>query len=464
MMRTFGRLSMTRAQAARAFGRRSAARFRLPLYALSRYPWPTQRSPRFVFVVLLARWLTNKAAKEKALSAGRRSSPRRREAMRRQAAGLHIAGRSTRSTMRRQTSRIAKTLRVSARVAPATPARLLSERRITARATARRTIAYRRVAPSYPAIALQGATVPSREVVKRRWLRRDRVWRQVETRFVERTARAMFVAIAPPPSRATNEVRAWRSPRSAAHVVMQSARRRREAAPRRADASRRRVAMIARSTHRSHMLTNLRSVKSLVLSSTLRPVQPHRTASDAGIVGATHAARDVFERPKYRLKRTDRTTAASFARYSGRLVAAAGTHDIVHRAESSRRRLLIKRSGSTVRERTLAIPARYESVARPTMIVRQRIEPAGSRQDTTAGTRQAQSSQRSRGGSWSHQDGRSDNRSPRPPAVEEVRRILIPLLQETLFSERTMGRLANGVASDIDRRDSVERYRKTGGR
>lgn len=54
--------------------------------------------------------------------------------------------------------------------------------------------------------------------------------------------------------------------------------------------------------------------------------------------------------------------------------------------------------------------------------------------------------------------------SQRVPPVEEVRRILIPLLKETLFSEGTMGRLTEGVATGVERRHSVEHYRKTGGR
>jgi hypothetical protein len=98
------------------------------------------------------------------------------------------------------------------------------------------------------------------------------------------------------------------------------------------------------------------------------------------------------------------------------------------------------------------------------MIVRQRTESASSREQAAKEAPQAQAVHDARTGSASHQDDRSGNRSARAPAIEEVRRILIPLLQETLFSERTMGRLANGVVSDIDRRDSVERYRKTGGR
>jgi hypothetical protein len=54
--------------------------------------------------------------------------------------------------------------------------------------------------------------------------------------------------------------------------------------------------------------------------------------------------------------------------------------------------------------------------------------------------------------------------SQRVPPVEEVRRILIPLLKETLFTEGTMGRLTDGVVTGVERRHSVEHYRKTGGR
>jgi hypothetical protein len=98
------------------------------------------------------------------------------------------------------------------------------------------------------------------------------------------------------------------------------------------------------------------------------------------------------------------------------------------------------------------------------MIMRQRTESQSPREHATVGARQAQTTQGSRTRLAPHESDGPRNRSPRPQAAEEMRRILIPLLQETLFSERTMGRLANGVVSEVDRRDSVEQYRKTGGR
>ncbi|TAM54766.1 MAG: hypothetical protein EPN57_04495 [Paraburkholderia sp.] len=58
----------------------------------------------------------------------------------------------------------------------------------------------------------------------------------------------------------------------------------------------------------------------------------------------------------------------------------------------------------------------------------------------------------------------SATQSQNMPVAEAVRRILIPLLQDTLFSQSTVGRLANGVLTEADRRDSAEQYRKSGGR
>lgn len=494
MIRAFSRLSMRRAQAARAFGRRSAARFRLRLYAPSGYPWPTQRSPKFVFAVLLARWLTNRTVKERALSAERRSRQPRREAMRRQLTASHTAGRSKRSTPQRHTSLAAKTLRVPARAISARSARPLAERRIADHATSRGAIAYRRVAPSDRAIASWRATVAPREVVKTRWLGRDRISREVETRFIERSARAVFVAVAAPRSGVRNDGRVWRSPQRAIHVMTQSARRRRESAvPHRADASRRRVAMIARSAHRAHTLTNRRSVNAFVSSSRsgprhnerrradrgkreatrllihervlkLKPVQIHRIALGARIARAMSAPRTDLVRAQNRRGRADISALRFSPRRIGGPHIAAVSRPPVHRHASPQRRFLAEQSVSSPQDRAVVTLARYESVVRPAMIVRQRIESASSREQAEKGARQAHTVDDSRTGAASYQDDRSDNRPARPPAIEEVRRILIPLLQETLFSERTMGRLANGVVSDIDRRDSVERYRKTGGR
>lgn len=63
----------------------------------------------------------------------------------------------------------------------------------------------------------------------------------------------------------------------------------------------------------------------------------------------------------------------------------------------------------------------------------------------------------------------NDTRQPEASANEEAhltaaRRVLLPLLQEMLWSERTTGQLTNGVMGEIGRRNSAEQYRKTGGR
>lgn len=493
MMRRFDRLSMTRAQAAHAFWRRSTVRFRMRSYALSDYPWPTQRSPRLVFAVLAARWLTNYAAKERAKSAGRRSGQPRRDAMRRRSATSHAAGRSTRGTVRRPALSTAKTLRVSARVASRNPVRTIVERRVPDLATFRRKIAYRRVALPDRAISFQRAAAAPSEVVRTRWLGHDRISREVETRFVERSSRTVFIATAAPRPATTNDARAWRSRQRAARVVAQSDRRSRDTAVvRRVDAPLRRVAMIARSAYRADTLMHRRSVDSFVSSSreapryskrlsddsrrsqarqplihervlTLRPVQIHRMASAAPIVRVTQAPRAGLARPHYRWRRTHLNALRFFPCYSDTQPAADVVCRPVYRNASTRRRFLIERSISSPRNHAVALTS-YDCPARPAMIVRQRTESTSSREQATPGGRQAHTTQDPRTRPTLHESARSDNRSPRPPAAEEVRRILIPLLQETLFSEWTMGRLANGVVSEVDRRDSVERYRKSGGR
>ena len=465
MIRGFDRLSKRRAQAARAFWYRSATRFRLRLYGLSGYPWATQRTPRLVFAVRVARWLMNCAAKERARSTERRSRQPRREPMRLQMATSHVAGRATRGTALRQTASVAKTLRISHRGASLRPAWPPAERRITARTTSRQMFAYRRVARSDRSIAFRHAIVAPRVVVKTRWLSRDRISREVEARFVERSARAVFVVSAMPRSVVANDARAWQSPRGAGHAVTQPARRRRELAlPRRNDASRRRMAAIVRSPNRAHELTNRQLLNSFASLPKFRALRVHKNTSGSPIVRPRCSAPTGFSRMGYRLRRAGHSASLSFARRSERhSIAAVAGHTVRH-AASSRRRTLIGRSVSSAREHTVVALARYESIAKPPMIVQRRSKLEATRAETTAKARQAQSAHYSHAGSWSNEERRSDNRSQRPPAIEEVRRILIPLLQETLFSERTMGRLANGVVSDIDRRDSVERYRKSGGR
>jgi hypothetical protein len=45
-----------------------------------------------------------------------------------------------------------------------------------------------------------------------------------------------------------------------------------------------------------------------------------------------------------------------------------------------------------------------------------------------------------------------------------VRRTLVPLLQEMVFSDHAIGRLSSGVAAEMTRHDSAEQYRRSGGR
>jgi hypothetical protein len=100
------------------------------------------------------------------------------------------------------------------------------------------------------------------------------------------------------------------------------------------------------------------------------------------------------------------------------------------------------------------------------LIVRQRAALNGLREQTAAAPRRAYMAREPRriSAPLPPPSEQTQVGSQRIPPVEEVRRILIPLLKETLFSEGTMGRLTDGVVTGVERRHSVEHYRKTGGR
>ncbi|HEX7683705.1 MAG TPA: hypothetical protein VF446_09250 [Trinickia sp.] len=98
------------------------------------------------------------------------------------------------------------------------------------------------------------------------------------------------------------------------------------------------------------------------------------------------------------------------------------------------------------------------------LILRHRAEAASAREEPMlrASEYSPNDPRGERGGAYPSERGEA--RPQRAPAVEEVRRILIPLMEQALFSAGTMGRLTDGVISGVDRRDGVERYRKSGGR
>lgn len=66
--------------------------------------------------------------------------------------------------------------------------------------------------------------------------------------------------------------------------------------------------------------------------------------------------------------------------------------------------------------------------------------------------------------SGAYQEEPAHNGSPSEPIITAARRLLLPLVQETVFSERAISRLASGVMARLDRSESAEAYRKSGAR
>jgi hypothetical protein len=87
-----------------------------------------------------------------------------------------------------------------------------------------------------------------------------------------------------------------------------------------------------------------------------------------------------------------------------------------------------------------------------------------SRAARTAHANPVDAAARSQSESAWHVRGRPDQRGGNEPTMAAARGILLPLLQEVLWSDATTGRLASGVMTELDRRDSAEQYRKSGGR
>lgn len=101
---------------------------------------------------------------------------------------------------------------------------------------------------------------------------------------------------------------------------------------------------------------------------------------------------------------------------------------------------------------------------RARMTVRRRAALDDSRAARTAHANPVDAAARSQSESAWHVRGRPDQRGGNEPTMAAARGILIPLLQEVLWSDATTGRLASGVMTELDRRDSAEQYRKSGGR
>lgn len=488
------------------FWRRARARLLLRSPSLSSYPWPMQFKPRFVFAVLLTRAQRPQPMQERAKSAGRR---RGHKALQRQA---QPTGNVTRRLADGARPRAAFARESMSAPALASIRVFKTTQIVAARAAAGSTTARR--AAWRPSAR---ATRPVQAGVARRARHegsRLRPRRQASTRFVAQRALAVLnpapaarwpvgareapvrrVAVweRTRPAPATGTARKGRLPVWSAHPDLVSVierhvhvehRRAMTAAGQRVGADslrslrpfapsasasreaprfrgRERAGVAARSSSADPLRERVRTVETVraCWPGPAAVVKRAQRAVRSGALSPTAAPRRVrvsVTRPARTVHGSRRAdgNAATFAR-----------NRIRHTGSARRQRFVFarqrpqQRGGDRERLRT-----RERFAERLPLVLRQRAMTAGLREPQQVSPRQAVVMRESRRNVPQSPSEPSAVQSKPAPVVEEVRRILIPLLQETLFSQGTMGRLANGVVTEVDRRDSAEQYRKSGGR
>ncbi len=506
MLRNPKRLSLFRARAAYGFWRRSRARLLLRSHRLSSYPWPMQFRPRFVFAVVLTRGQRPQAMQERARSAGRR---RGHKALQREAKTSRKANRPRLADGLRPRAGFAQK---SMSAPPLVSIRVFKPTQVfTARAAAGSTTAAHAAwrPPARAARSVQAAVA----LRARHDGFRHRSQRQASTRFV---AQRMLAAGNPTPAvrwpAAMREAPVWRAPVTERPRQAPVACRTRYLPV--SSVHRNSVSVIERHVHVQHRRAvsgaerrvgtdGLRSFRPFTPSAS-----PSRMASSfnrherAGVSARSPSVGPLGERirtvasvPARRLAPTAVVTRAQRSAHSEAPPLAAvprrlraGVTRPAGIAQGSRRadgRATAALAHSRVRQAALATRQRFafapeapqrrrgdwgrlrkreRLVEGGALVLRQPAVTAGLRELQQAAPRQAFVMRESRRAIAPGPSEPSEASSQRAPVVEEVRRILIPLLHETLFSEGTMGRLANGVVTEVDRRDSAEQYRKSGGR
>ncbi len=517
------RLPLFRVHAAWAYWRRSNARPRWRSYGLSRYPWPLQLAPRFVFAVFPARRPLHQAMWGRTQSAGRRrmntTLQRRAEASKLARAPRLAEGPGRGTALVRKGGRAAAVAAQRVRKPP----QAFRARRTTRFARAPGALERARARMRAPQAAV--ATSPRRARLRDFG---DRLSSHSGARFVAQDRRAA-PGRAPARSRqilmrgAADPRARGRSGDPTARLLGHAQQRRSAAAmERRTEEAQRRPMVSAPRSYRFDRLRNRRAFDSVV--SLLRAV-PRRSKGERVVDSARSATRRSIRECVLMIFRRDRAVAteavrfrrdrfvangsvrpnraavipavkrardrasprvATFANASHavRAIAArvAGTtrtslgrerrtvvafaQRLVRRTASSRRQRFIFARQRPQRYRSAFGGARHrgEHIAEPSpLVLRQHAGSARSADRQRAAPRQAFVVREPRRAI----PASSNEPAPQPqsvPVIEEVRRILIPLLQDTLFSQGTMGRLADGVLTEAGRRDSAEQYRKSGGR
>jgi hypothetical protein len=507
MLHISKRLSLFRTHAGHGFWRRS--RLLLRSHSLSSYPWPMQFKPRFVFAVLLTRGPHSQAMQERAKSAGRR---RGHKALQRQAPATRTANMPRLAD--RSQSRVAFAQKSMSAPAIATVRAIKAPQVLTARPAAGSTITAHAAPRAHGPARATRPTQTAVALGARRDGFRRRPRRQASTRFVAQRAVA---AVNPTPAMRWRAVMREATPVRRAAITAQTRQAAARAGTRQVpvvSAHRNFVSVIERHVHVLHRRAargtvrgdeidrvgsrrpftpaasssrkafpvsrreraggSARSPSPALLRErivTVGSVPAYRPAQAAVVTRAQRSARSVVAPPTavatpIRTGITSPTRIAHRSRRAhGDTVASRAHSRIRHPAFARRQRFVFARERSPQRSSGLGrLRGREHPGQELSLALRQRAGTAGLREQQRAAPRQAFVVRESR---RANPPGPSEpsTTGPQPaPVVEEVRRILIPLLQETLFSQGTMGRLASGVVTEVDRRDSAEQYRKSGGR
>lgn len=488
MLRTFESLLMSRAHATPAFWRSTGVRFCRRLHGLSRYPWPTQWRPRFVFAVLPERWRTDRVWAERAPFSERTPlrEARQREAVASKRSLVAVAASPGKALGVRAMSMPPRARAPSRAARPATGLALAHVMSVGERPsrenerTVMRRVGVARAPMDAPRemAAVRGVRAQPQRARFVTQVPAARSFPRLERPFERRGARQARVArgrvVSPRRGMAQSVVRAWRHRRhEQADSMAATARQAMGAARLHIGVSDEKSSTVAQGRHRRH---GLQSDVMPRRKAHGNDGHPRRIGGTARTLPASPRKRiRSFKLTRYdanevslRVRRAGREGPAIVAkllpgrrslRRSDRIAVAAIVRRTVRRGVSQRRRVSIAAHSRQVWRDT---GIRTSSPAR--MIWRQPTAMAGSSNPATAASTHANGVHDSYGWPKSSQAVRSGDGTSSESTIAAARRIMVPLVEETLFSARTIAQLARDVVMQIDRRDSVELYRKSGGR
>lgn len=453
MLKHFPRSFEARVPAVLRYWRGAAARARPAILGLQRYARPRQFSPRFVLAIMPSRWRFYQAAPDRASSLG--SAVARTRALKR---AVEAKASTIVATPASSTARSSRTVTSSPSLrAAADTARAHSEQTVALPSPLRVAVSATRVMEAVGAAPVRRARAPLRSVVRSR--------ATPASPQIEGPVRAALAREERATSRSVVRSRVRdRPPRASlpAHASRRFLERilRISSAPAQTPApdvsprasswnssSRRRIAVPTVSSTAQHPRPAFAAHVRATETRSFRFAQSTAAAGARRERSAYEFAPRLNERA---LRKTLRGSVALSSRPLERSTARTAT-------DTPRLRL--------VQHRPHVISAE-PSAPRPQarMSLRQGPTSSHSHASPSSSAHPSSSTPERRRASRIDQEESVRNGAQSEPTVAQTRRLLMPLVQETVFSERSISRLASGVMARLDRNDSAEAYRKSGGR